>query len=278
MTRLSHETVEALIAAVRDAGRTEIMPRFRRLDARSIDTKSGPDDLVTVADRAAEAAITAAVKRILPEAGVIGEEAVAEDAHVLDQLKTRETCVVIDPIDGTANYASGLANFGVILAVVDRGRTILGLLYDPVMEDWVIAQKGTGAWFCRDNDAPQRLHVSPERPISESAGFLPLFQFAPDLRQRLAATLPGFGRTNSLRCSCHEYRMLAMGHADFCISEGSNPWDHAAGALIVEEAGGSSGTLDGADHEIASLRTRLITANAHQTVAAIRDTLTKALA
>ena len=141
---LTDDVMTGLIEAVRDAARTEILPRFRNLSADQIDTKSGPDDLVTVADRAAEARLTAAAQKLLPGALVVGEEGVAEDPAILDRFAEAELAVVIDPVDGTWNFANGLANFGVILAVVEGGRTIFGLLYDPVMDDWITATPGAG--------------------------------------------------------------------------------------------------------------------------------------
>ena len=142
---LTDDVMTGLIEAVRDAARREILPRFRNLSADQIDTKSGPDDLVTVADRAAEARLTAAAQKLLPGALVVGEEGVAEDPAILDRFAEAELAVVIDPVDGTFNFARGLAIFGVILAVTRHGQTVFGLLYDPVMDDWVQAHRGGGA-------------------------------------------------------------------------------------------------------------------------------------
>ena len=142
--------MENLIDAVRDTGRREIMPHFRNLEPDAISTKVDAKDLVTDADRAAELAIARAVSKILPHAVVVGEEAVADRPEVQDLIATADTTVIVDPIDGTGNFVSGLAVFGTILAVVEKGETIFGLLYDPVLDDWIFSARGGGAYFTSD--------------------------------------------------------------------------------------------------------------------------------
>ncbi len=247
--RLNPAEEAALIEAVRQVARTEITPRFRSLGGGEIDAKGAPDDLVTVADRASEAALSAAVTEILPDARIVGEEAVSADPGVLDHVVHAGRTVVIDPIDGTWNYANGIATYGVILAVLDAGQTVMGLLYDPAGDDWVIARKGGGAWFARPGAAPQRLSVS-EAPggLGERFGFVGMYLYDKSGQARIARTLPRFRRTMSLRCSCHEYRMLAQGRSDFMLNGMLNVWDHAAGVLALEEAGGVARLLDGRDY------------------------------
>ncbi len=144
---LSKAQADAIISVVRAVARAEILPLFRGLEGTKIEAKSAADDLVTVADKAAERALSDAFREILPDARVIGEEAVAEDASLLDQIGQPGQTVIIDPIDGTWNYANDVASFGVIIAVVEDRRTVFGLLYDPSHDDWIMAHEGQGAWF-----------------------------------------------------------------------------------------------------------------------------------
>lgn len=237
--RLSAQQIGDLIEVVREAGAREIMPRFRNLSDRDISTKSGPKDLVTVADRAAEELIRQGVVSILHRATVIGEEAVAEDPGLLDAIARSETCVIIDPIDGTGNYVAGLAVFGTLLAVVDRGQTIFGLLYDPVLDDWMFASRGEGAWFHRSDGA-----LSPVRlkdacvALEQASGFVALDDYETATRELVRRGFDPVFHIRDIRCSCHEYRALAAGSVDFLRSHTLKPWDHAAGNLLVEEAGG----------------------------------------
>ncbi len=245
-----------LIAAVRAAARAEIMPRFRRLAPGEVDTKTSASDLVTVADRAAEQAISNAARQLMPHAAIVGEEAVSDDPAVLDRLTAGGRAVIIDPVDGTWNFASGLAAFGVILAVVEDGQTIFGLLYDPVIDDWVMARRGGGAWFGRPGEAATRLPAPPARAQTEAHAFVPLFLYPQADRPRIAAQFPDWGRATSLRCSCHEYRTLAFGHADVIVAPNPKPWDHAAGVLIIEELGGRAFT-DGPGYDVTETETVL---------------------
>lgn len=240
------ETVETgLIEAVRQAGRTEIMPRFRRLEPAAIASKTGPDDVVTAADIGAERLISEVARRLMPTALIVGEEAVHADPGLLDRLETARLAVIIDPVDGTANYASGLTLFGVILAVVAKGRTVFGLLYDPLGDDWVLARRGGGAWFCRPGAEPLRLMGADPKPMDACVGYVPLHLFPKARQTNIAAAFFRFKRVASLRCSCHEYRMMAFGHADFVYAPSPKPWDHAAGALVVKECGGTAETESG---------------------------------
>ncbi|WP_413221284.1 inositol monophosphatase family protein [Tritonibacter mobilis] len=246
--RLDHDIENALISMVRDAARIEIMPRFRNLSAGAITAKSSSIDLVTVADVAAEEHVTRALQTILPGAVVIGEEAVSADPAILDQVADAEVAVIVDPIDGTWNYAHGLSTFGVILAVTVRGKTVFGLLYDPVNDDWVQASLGGGAWMASPGLDPRRLHVAPQRAFSETNGFVPHFMFAKDEQLAVVQGMAQAKRVTSLFCSCHEYRMMAQGHVDFVQTEGLNCWDHAAGVLAALEAGGHAQLSDGRDY------------------------------
>lgn len=241
---------DLLLAAVRGAARTAIRPRFRRLDAADVATKSGPQDLVTPADTEAEAAITAAVRAGWPEATVLGEEAVAADPSLRGVMGRADPCVVIDPVDGTWNFAKGLATFGVLLAVLRGGRPAWGLLHDPVMDDWIEAAPGGPALFVAADGRARALSASTEAREDRVTGYATAQLFPRAERARLFAAFPDFGRVTSLRCAAHEYRMVAQGHAEFCLSGPvPHPWDHAAGVLAVEAAGGVARFLDGAPYD-----------------------------
>ncbi len=240
---------DALIQIVRDVARSEILPRFRSLDAADIASKSAADDLITVADTAAEAAMTAAFAKAFADARIIGEEAISADKSLLDQVTAPGRTIVIDPIDGTWNFANGLANFGVLIAVIEDGETVFGLLYDVVGDDWIQAHKGQGAWYHRPERDPARLSVSDHQgPLADMFGYIGIYLFHTAAQVNLAATLPKFRRTMTLRCSCHEYRQIVQGRAEFVLNGMLNVWDHAAGVLCLQEAGGVARLLDGRDY------------------------------
>jgi fructose-1,6-bisphosphatase/inositol monophosphatase family enzyme len=238
----------SVINVVRRAAKSEILPRFRRLNAADIHTKSRADDLVTEADTAAEAMIARALQIAFPSALVIGEEAVAKDAAILEGIGEAQLAFHIDPVDGTWNFAHGLGVFGVIVAATRYGKPVFGLIYDPLADDWAIVADEDKAQLQRPFGPARELHVSMGKPLEELSGFIPLDMFKGPKQAQLAATLPGFARTHPLRCSAHEYRLIAQGHADFVLTESLHSWDHAAGALICQQAGAHVEMLDGAEY------------------------------
>ncbi|WP_319528887.1 inositol monophosphatase [uncultured Cohaesibacter sp.] len=242
---LDQSEQSALLELVRKAAKAEIMPRFRYLDGGDIRSKSGPDDLVTDADVGAEAVITAGVRAILSDPIVVGEEAAALNPDIISNIGSAEWGVIIDPVDGTWNFANGLSTFGVILAVTHKGETCFGLLYDPVVDDWIVASKGEGVFFGRPDASPIRLPKLEKRPLSEMHAIMPNVFFREAFGPKLAEQTRSIRRFGSYRCACHEYRLTAQGRNDFILNMTMNPWDHAAGVLVIEELGGAAGLLDG---------------------------------
>jgi fructose-1,6-bisphosphatase/inositol monophosphatase family enzyme len=248
-----------LVAIVREVARAEIVARFRALAPTDISTKSGPGDLVTVADRAAEAAMTAAIRALMPEATVVGEEAISADPALRDVIATADPCVIIDPVDGTWNFAKGLALFGVLVAVTRRGRPVWGMLYDPLLDDWIIAD-ADGTRMVQ-GDRVTVLRSSIQTRTERMVGFVPVGLFPRSQRPQVLAALAPFSRATSLRCACHEYRLIAQGHAEFALSGPvQHAWDHAAGVLAVEQAGGVARFLDGAPYDAGRRRGPLLVA------------------
>ncbi|MGB5863914.1 MAG: inositol monophosphatase [Sulfitobacter sp.] len=249
-----------IINVVRRAAKAEIMPRFRRLSDNDIRTKSGADDLVTDADTRAEAMITRALQIAFPSALIVGEEAVAEKPELLDGIADAQLAFLIDPVDGTWNFAHGLPVFGVIISATRFGKPVFGLIYDPVADDWAIADEDMTPQLQRPFGAARELIAAKGKPLDQLSGSLSLNMFPKDKQAQLAATLPSFGRVNSLRCSAHKYRMLAQGHIDFCLSSKLHPWDHAAGALIAARAGAYVQMLDGSEYSAANHEGHLLIA------------------
>lgn len=234
----------ALIRAVREAARAEIMPRFRRLASGDVAAKTSATDLVTLADTRAEAHIRAAVARILPEARCVGEEGVAEDPTELDALGQPGVCVVIDPVDGTWNFAHGLATFGTLLAVVENGATIFGLLYDPVLDDWIEATAGGGTWYVA-GDGRTRLTLGAATPAEPLMGVQARHGLSAAQWQASVRLQGRFAKVMTLGASLWEYRTLLTGGVGFIQNRYLKPWDHAAGVLALKEAGGYAALLDG---------------------------------
>lgn len=227
---------------IRDVAETEILPRFRSLGAGEIREK-GPGDLVTVADEASEHALTARLRDLLPGSVVVGEEAVSADASVLDRLNGDGPVWVVDPVDGTNNFAHGRPIFGVIVALVRRGETLAGWIHDPSGGRMAVVERGQGAWM-----DGRRLNAAAAAPLAEMRGFLSTKFYAPEARAALEGRKGLVRSAESLLCAAHEYLRLAGGEAHFAIYRRIMPWDHAAGILLVTEAGGHAALLDGSPY------------------------------
>lgn len=260
--KLDEADIMSIVELMRGVAKTIIMPRFGHIGPADMRTKSGPLDPVTVADEAAERALTAGLQSMFPDVAIIGEEAVAADPRLMEALSGTRPVFVIDPIDGTQNYAAGLPLFGVMIALVEADETRAGLIYDPIRDDTVVAMAGQGAFLIRRDPAGSedwiRLHVAkPAPPEAMIASISWQYMKEPE-RTAVLRGLTNLGQTPNFRCAAHTYRALAMGHLHATLSRRTLPWDHAAGALIATEAGGYVRQPDGSAYHPSNLEGGLL--------------------
>lgn len=237
--------IRALAALLRAVARSDIMPRFRHLAPGDVRSKSSPQDLVTIADEAAEAAIARGAAHLFPGCLVVGEEAATASPQLIAALSGAPLAVVIDPIDGTANFAAGLPLFGVMAAVVARGRTQGAVILDPVTDSWSAALRGGGAVMVDADGDPVPLRVAPPVPVSRMTGMVSWRFMPPALRDRVLPRLPCLAQSWDHRCAAHEYRNLCAGNAHMLVFNRLMPWDHLPGVLLHAEAGGHAAKFDG---------------------------------
>lgn len=227
------------------AAEREIMPRFRSLATGAIREKTSHLDLVTDADEAAEWLIRDEAAKAFPGAVFVGEESVERDRTLLAKIADADLAIIVDPVDGTSNFAWGLPLFGVMAAVVAKGETIAGLIYDPVGCDWLKGLKGEGAWGQNAAGGTRDLKVAAPVMLAEMTGTTSWYLMPEPQRSRVAANLAKTKATFAYRCAAYEYRMISEGLVHFSLHYKLMPWDHAAGVLIHAEAGGFSACLDG---------------------------------
>ena len=237
--------LDRLATIMTEAADTQIMPRFRSLGDGGIREKTGVLDLVTDADEKAEWQMRDACAKAFPTARFIGEESVERDRSLLDGIGDADLAIIVDPVDGTSNFAWGLPLFGVMASVIRNGVTVAGLIYDPVGRDWRKALKGEGAWAENASGKTHDLKVAKPAPVSEMTGLCSWYIMPEPLRSRTVANLSKTKASFSYRCAAYEYRMVAEGLCHFSLHYKLMPWDHAAGVLIHGEAGGFSALLDG---------------------------------
>ena len=258
---------------LREAGRSEVMPRFRNLRRSDIRMKSGPGDLVTEADVAAEAMITAGLGAMFPGCAVVGEEAAAADPALMNQLAGASLAFVVDPIDGTSNFVAGLPLFGVMAAAVMDGRTVAAAIHDPLGDDTAVALLGGGAWTERSDGSRTALRVADPVLPAAMMGCLSWRYMAPAMQSAVLRNMPRLGTVVDYRCAAHEYRMLAGGHCDFLVFNRLMPWDHLPGALLHAEAGGYAAHFDGSPYRPTDFEGGLICTPDHASFAALRMAL-----
>jgi fructose-1,6-bisphosphatase/inositol monophosphatase family enzyme len=245
-----HPQIAALLS---DVATRIVLPRFRNLADGEVIEKT-PGELVTIADRESEIALHAGLAALLPGSSVVGEEATAADATLLDRLDGGQVWI-IDPIDGTANFAAGTPPFAIMVALLHDGVREAGWILDPLSGRLCHAWRGHGAWL---DDAPL---VARGSGAPRLLGGISVVGIPPDRRATLEARAKE--RIDIVpipRCAGEQYPRIALGTNDFALFERSLPWDHAPGALILEEAGGVIRYLDGSPYQVGSRRTGMMAA------------------
>jgi fructose-1,6-bisphosphatase/inositol monophosphatase family enzyme len=213
-----------------------------------IRSKSEAIDLVTEADEAAERLISERLHKIAPGAVVVGEEAVAANPSLLDALRTEQYAITVDPVDGTANFAAGLPLFAVMAAVVARGEVVAGAIYDPMGDDILMAERGSGAWLVFPDGRRVRQRFAAPAEMSQMVGVCSPFLLPMEKRGPILRNLDKVRLSASYRCAGHEYRMACGGHLHFLMYGKLMPWDHLPGTLIAREAGAYLARLDGSPY------------------------------
>jgi len=227
-----------VVAAMREAAERAILPRYRQLASHEISAKA-TDDVVTVADHESEAILLERLSALLPEAALVGEEAAHADPAVLDHLRNG-LCWIVDPLDGTNNFAAGKPPFGVIVALSDGGDTLAGWLYDPLSGRVCHAGRGAGAFI--DSERVQARASGRQPPIAA----ISLIFMDPEQREAVKRHVaPHYALVDIPRCAAEQYPRLVLGQNDVSIFERTLPWDHAAGILFLNEAGGKAARPDG---------------------------------
>jgi fructose-1,6-bisphosphatase/inositol monophosphatase family enzyme len=271
--RFSFADTMALAEILADAARTEVMPRFRRLAQGDVRIKTDPLDLVTEADEAAERQITRDLHRRFPGCVVVGEEAAAADPGVMARLGQDGLAFVVDPVDGTGNFAWGLPLFATMAAAVLRGEVVAAVIHDPVGQDNAIAVRGEGAFTLHPDGRRTDLRVARPVPVAQMSGGVSWRYLPEPLGDRVAANLRRVAASFQFRCAGHEYRLIAGGHCHYLLYGRLLPWDHAPGWLLHREAGGVSARFDGSAYTVRKTDGGLICAPDMASWHAIKESL-----
>lgn len=241
---MTHKALDGAVAALmRETAEKTLLKHYRRLDTAAIAAKAA-DDVVTIADTESEAMLAAGLARILPEAAIVGEEAAHADPAIFERLSD-SLCWIIDPLDGTNNYAMGKPPFGILLALAERGEAVAGWIYDPLSGRLCTAHRGQGAWV--NGERLTARGSGQDKPIAA----ISLVFVDQDKRAALMEHIaPHYTLVDIPRCAAEQYPRIGLGQNDVSLFEKTLAWDHAAGVLFLNEAGGKAARPDGSPYRV----------------------------
>jgi fructose-1,6-bisphosphatase/inositol monophosphatase family enzyme len=265
--------VDAVTNLILDVSREVVMPRFQTLRDDEIQRKATAehvDDIVTIVDREAEARLSGGLQDLLPSAWVLGEEAAFDDEMLLRRVEDDRPVWVIDPLDGTSNFAAGHDGFGIMVSLAARGHVSHAWVYLPARGDLFVAEAAGGAYR---NGVRIRVPTT-DVPAPRAALFL---RYMPsDIREMVMARTAG-----RVVVAAHsgaaaiEYTNIVRGDADLAIYYRLLPWDHGAPALVLTESGGVVQHLDGTPYTIRSRHQITLVARDAELAARARAWLTE---
>lgn len=231
---------EKVAAVIREAAALDVLPRFRTLAEAEVMEKA-PGDLVTIADIEAERRIGSALADLTPGAHILGEEMASRAKLDLDAYHTEDATWLIDPVDGTRNFAKGESPFAIVVAYVAGGTTRLAWIYLPIEDRMIVAEQGGGAWIAGRG----RLAVAEEGALARMRGMINFRTYEDVAPEQVRTRAAVFAELRNFRCAAYDFVQLASGAKHFSLYRRLWPWDHAAGALIFREAGGYVARVDG---------------------------------
>ena len=227
--------LEQLQQIVIRAACEELLPRFTKV-ARS-DKADG--SFITEADLAAQQRIEAELKQRWPDIAFLGEEMSEAEQNALIADHSRPLWI-LDPLDGTSNFAAGLPFFSTSLALLYQGEIVLGVVYDPSRDECFSARKGDGAWFNGEALGQHR----PQGPLKKGTALVDFKRLPAALATRLVTEMP-YSSQRSHGSVALDWCWIAAGRCHVYLHGKQKLWDYAAGYLVLCETGGHSCTLSG---------------------------------
>jgi myo-inositol-1(or 4)-monophosphatase len=215
---------------LREVAAHELMPRYKRVSAE----RKYDGSIVTAADIAVQAALAAGLPKIV-DAPVLGEEMPSLAQRSL--WRSARTLWCVDPLDGTGNFAHGKPTFGISVALMNGRRSVAGVVFDPNRNEMFTAVARGGAYLNR-----QRIRSQASCTLGDAVIELGRYRQLGRVATALKTHPPG-ARLQQSGSSVLQWCHAAVGRVDAIVHAGECPWDYAAGALILQEAGGRLATL-----------------------------------
>jgi fructose-1,6-bisphosphatase/inositol monophosphatase family enzyme len=230
--------IEVVADHLRAVANEEILPRWRKLGFGDIAEKGGPDDLVTVADREAEALLTTRLSLLIDGCQVIGEEAVAVDPGRLGLFHSAAPIWVIDPIDGTQAFANGEAQFDVMVALIAADELLAAWIYSPVSGEIWMGEKGSGVRLSTaDGHTVTAATRNPDAPLSNLKGLIGRPLISSEQWAAMQKKQSWFASLVRGTTAGRNYARVLAGEIDFMLFGKCLPWDHLPGLMLLQETG-----------------------------------------
>ncbi|MDO5681886.1 MAG: inositol monophosphatase [Propionibacteriaceae bacterium] len=240
-------TTEEVLQLMQETAEEVVRPRWRALAEDDISEKN-PGDFVTIADHEAEVILTDALRKVYPDALIVGEEATVANPGAADLVGSVPHAFVIDPVDGTRNFIHGRKEYAVMIGELRNGEITRGWIWQPELDRAWVAELGAGA-TCNGEAL-----TLPTPSLDHIRGAT--------THRRLLRTRPaGVDELGWTFYACGiDYPNIVLGEGDFLIYRHMKPWDHVPGSLILRELGGVSRTIDGRDYQAAPTDQPLVVA------------------
>lgn len=228
--------LKAVVAAVKLVAAEEIMPRYLKVAHQ----RKSDGSLCTEADTASQQALTKKLQAIL-NVPVLGEEMSSGEQLALWQAG-KDGLWCIDPIDGTSNFVRGLPYFAISVALLREGRSVLGVVYDPVADEAFAAEQGKGAFL----NGERLVEREGADILADALANVDMKRLGSKLVAQLAAQ-PPYSSLRSFGASSLDWCYTAAGRYDVYLHGGQQLWDYAAGWLVLQEAGGHACSIESDD-------------------------------
>lgn len=228
---------DKIAQAIRDVAADKIVPRFLQLEDGHVRSKSGPGDLVTIADEEAEIELTRIFKSMYTGCHVIGEEAVSSGTVTREVLQSSDDYIfIVDPVDGTGNFARGTPIFGTMVSLVKGGERLASWIFQIPRNRMIAAEKGSGVTIDGTRFAPKP-KIAGDAPFKGMRAFLSRKFMPAHIRPYVDERVKEFQDVSTYMCCAWEYIEVLEGERAFSLYKRIEPWDHQAGVLLLEEAG-----------------------------------------
>lgn len=229
----NEQTWQDLQNGIIKLAKQEVLARFEQVSAQEKQDGS----LLTEADLEMQKQTQTFLEEHWPQFAFLGEESPAEEQEAA--MNSDSGCWILDPVDGTSNFAIGVPFYSVSLGLMIKGQMVAGIVYDPSRDEMFSARAGMGAQL----NGQALVAKTVKEKVSQTSGIIDFKRLSPAMATKIAVDIP-YSSQRSFGSVCLDWCWIAAGRGQIYLHGAQNIWDYCAGWLVLEEAGGYSCTLD----------------------------------